>query len=107
MVTQQKERTNDFVKIILLFCFLCVRTSSPEGRKCALKEYSLVLCPARPKNQRNVEKKNFVKKKAWPFSCYRLFFFSFLKKANEANQVLLVQRLEHLPSKLIIQVRVL
>jgi hypothetical protein len=59
-------------------------------------------CKAKePKKRR---KEEFRKEKGLAFFLLQI---SFLKKANEANQILLVQRLEHLPSKLIIQVRVL
>ena len=48
----------------------CCAPPSPEGRKCTLKEYSLVLCPARPKNQRNAEKKNDLHEVVCPVSLY-------------------------------------
>jgi hypothetical protein len=67
-------------------------------------------CKAKPRKDHSSflrsRKEEFRKEKGLAFFLLQIFF-SFLKKANEANQILLVQRLEHLPSKLIIQVRVL
>ena len=99
----QRNRTNHFVKIILLFCVLCVRTPSPEGRKCALKEYSLVLCPARPKNQRNAEKKRIKIKIFLKNSFIFAFFFCLasqdkkrieIKKGSERSLFYFVRKSE-------------